>query len=190
MSPRTSRTARAPCPYEFASDLVHVRPVTRRSGRCAARNKSFAACSTSLAPRRLLTSALAFVSEHRSERNFSAASKSSASPFSAHSSFGLLTVGFLSFRIFLEDALKFFLRIEYLRWHYTDWFAGSSRPSSISAQVPIGTSLSGRILFALDAGQFLRLQVQPDGGSEHGFGRRLLRSPRGLRLCAKSDRLS
>jgi hypothetical protein len=39
----------------------------------------------------------------------------------------------------------------------------------------------------LDAGQFLRLRVQRDGGSEHGFGRRLLRSPRG---CAKSDRIS
>ena len=45
-------------------------------------------------------------------------------------------------------------------------------------------------LFALDAGQFLRPQVQSDGGSENGFGRPLLRSPRGLRLCAKSDRIS
>jgi hypothetical protein len=54
----------------------------------------------------------------------------------------------------------------------------------------MGTSLSSRIVFALDAGQFLRLQVQSDGGSEHGFGSRLLRSPRGLRLCAKSDRIS
>ena len=35
-------------------------------------------------------------------------------PFSAHSSFGLLIVGFPSLRIFLEDALKLFLRIEYL----------------------------------------------------------------------------
>ena len=37
-------------------------------------------------------------------------------PFSAHSSFGLLIVGFPSLRIFLEDALKLFLRIEYLGW--------------------------------------------------------------------------
>ncbi len=36
-------------------------------------------------------SALAFVSEDRSERNLTAASKSSASPFSVHSSFGLVT---------------------------------------------------------------------------------------------------
>lgn len=50
------------------------------------------------------------------------------------------------------------------------------------------TSLSGR-MFASDAGQFLRPRVQSNGGIENGFGRPLLRSPRGLGLCTKCDRL-
>jgi hypothetical protein len=94
--------------------LVHVRLVTRRSGRCAARNKSFAACSTSLAPRRLLTSAWLSYPNTEAKGIFLRRRNPQLSPFSAHSSFGLLIVGFPSLRILLEDALKLFLRIEYL----------------------------------------------------------------------------
>src|ERR1700733_500742 len=52
---------------------------------------SFAACSRILEPRRLLTSAWAFLSEHRRERYLNAASKSASSSFSLHFSFDLLT---------------------------------------------------------------------------------------------------
>jgi hypothetical protein len=59
---------------------------------------------------------LAFVSEHRSEGIF-LRRRNPQLPLLGHSSFGLLIVGFPSSRIFLEDALKLFLRIEYLGWH-------------------------------------------------------------------------
>src|ERR1700722_7955679 len=66
-----------------------------RSGRLAARNISFAAFSMSLEPRRLLSRALAFLSEQRSERYLNAASKSASSSFSLHFSFDLLNGGSL-----------------------------------------------------------------------------------------------
>jgi hypothetical protein len=44
------------------------------------------------------------------------------------------------------------------------------------------------VAFALNTGQFFRLQVQVDGGG--AFLHPLRHSPRGLLLCAKNDRLS
>src|ERR1700722_8464568 len=68
-----------------------------RSGSCAARSRSFAAWLRGLEPRRLLTRALAFLSEQRRERYWSAASKSESSSFSLHFSFDLLTSCLLPF---------------------------------------------------------------------------------------------
>ena len=93
---------------------VHVRLVARQKREMRGAQQALRGMVDELSVAKTLNERLGFRIRTQKRKEFSAASKSSASPFSAHSSFGLFTVGFLSLRIFLEDALKLFLRIEYL----------------------------------------------------------------------------
>ena len=95
-----------------------------------------------------------------------------------------------SLRIFLEDALKLFLRIEYLGWHPPTGSPEVRVHRRFRRKFPLIRASQAALCSPQTPVSFSGSRFSRDGGSEHGFRGCPLRSPRGLRLCARSDRIS